>query len=89
VHIDHFGNVVTNILASKELCDVFAEIRIGWQQVTQLSKTYSDVPAGHPLTLVGSSGYFELSIHQGNYAKDYHINLGQEVSVVCKSGGKI
>jgi S-adenosylmethionine hydrolase len=80
VRIDHFGNLITNItsehlapfLESKDLT-----IRIGGLVLNTLSTTYSDVPKGQPLALIGSSNALEIAVNGGNAAHD----LGGECRV--------
>jgi S-adenosylmethionine hydrolase len=80
VRIDHFGNLITNIarehlapfLESKDLT-----IRIGGLVLNTLSTTYSDVPEGQPLALIGSSNVMEIAVNRGNAARD----LGGEFRV--------
>jgi S-adenosyl-L-methionine hydrolase (adenosine-forming) len=80
VRIDHFGNLITNIarehlapfLESKDLT-----IRIGGLVLNTLSTTYSDVPKGQSLALMGSSNALEIAVNGGNAAHD----LGGEFRV--------
>jgi len=83
IRVDHFGNLITNIteehldpfLVSKDLI-----IRIGRVTLKKISTTYNDVPAGHPLALIGSSHLLEIAVNMGK-APDY---LGPEYGVGTK-----
>ncbi|MEO8396959.1 MAG: SAM-dependent chlorinase/fluorinase [Chloroflexota bacterium] len=43
--------------------------------------TYAEVEKGEPLALVGSSGYLELSLNQGNFAEKYAVHIGDPVEL--------
>ena len=84
IRIDHFGNIITNItkghlsplLKSKGLI-----VKIGSLVLRKISTTYSDVPEGQPLALIGSSGHLEIAVNKGR-ATNY---LGRE----CEIGTKV
>lgn len=83
---DHFGNLVTNI--TREHLSPYMEskgvtIRVGNLELGGLSTTYTDVPEGHPLALIGSSGLLEIAINRGNASKDlgHECRLGTTVIV--------
>jgi hypothetical protein len=63
IHIDSFGNLVTNIPA--ELLKSGSRIHIGERIIRGISTSYSDVPKGKLLAIVGSSGFLEISVHLG------------------------
>jgi len=76
IHIDNFGNVVTNI-TPRHLGEVGVRpnsrmkvaVDGGGLEETQLLRTYSDVAPGSLLALVGSGGFLEFSVNQGDAAK--------------------
>ena len=43
--------------------------------------TYTEVDNGEPLALVGSGGYLELSVNQGNFAAQFGIHIGDSVEI--------
>jgi S-adenosylmethionine hydrolase len=83
IRVDHFGNLITNIteehlgpfLTAKDLA-----IRIGRITVKKISTTYSDVPEGQPLALIGSSHLLEIAVNMGR-AADY---FGQDTVIGIK-----
>ena len=83
IRVDHFGTIITNItrehlspfLTSKRLI-----IKIGSLVLEKISTTYSDVPEGQPVALVGSSGNLEIAVNRGR-AADY---LGKEGEIGTK-----
>ena len=78
IHIDSFGNLITNIketdLPAGEII-----IRIGSQIITGLSRAYAE---GEKLVaLIGSSGYLEIALREGNAAVHLRSGIGTEVIV--------
>lgn len=69
IHVDHFGNLTTNLLEG-DLAALGGPtleglvVRLG-AEVLPLVRTYSDVAAGRPCALVGSSGRLEVAVRGG------------------------
>ncbi|MBS1942879.1 MAG: SAM-dependent chlorinase/fluorinase [Bacteroidetes bacterium] len=70
IHVDHYGNVVTNI--SKDLFTSVVKhrnFRISFgrpmHDIRQVHKTYSDVPHGERVAFFGDSGFLEIAINKG------------------------
>ncbi|MEM0084520.1 MAG: SAM-dependent chlorinase/fluorinase [Candidatus Methanomethylicia archaeon] len=85
IHIDDFGNIVTNI-SSEHLRLIglsegdFLNVKFGDNLLKlKFCKAYSDVPLGQPLIIIGSGGFIELSINQGDAAKTFNINVGDKI----------
>ncbi len=79
IHIDHFGNLTTNI-HQRDLAELTADpasIQIfhKQQQVTGLASAYAAGLNGQVLALIGSRGYLELAVTNGSAARI----LGAEV----------
>jgi S-adenosylmethionine hydrolase len=74
LHIDRFGNVVTNF-RSTEFTRSF-EIRAGLQTVGTLAERYSEMPFGELFIISGSAGFLEISVNQGSAAKLLGVGLG-------------
>jgi S-adenosylmethionine hydrolase len=71
LHIDRFGNIVTNFEAADfpdlEMRD-FA-LNMGPREVSVLARTYAECGPGELFAIVGSSGYLEISVNQASAAK--------------------
>jgi hypothetical protein len=78
-HVDRFGNLITNIPG--EWLAPGAHVRVGSTDIGPLRGTYSDVPTGRALALVGSGGYLEISVRDGNAAQKLWQQRGSEVIV--------
>jgi S-adenosylmethionine hydrolase len=87
VHIDRFGNGVTNIdqAAIRQVETVFPgrslAVRIGGQVIAGLSRTYADGDSGRLLALIGSRGYLEIAVNGGNVQQIFNIHPGDAVTI--------
>jgi S-adenosyl-L-methionine hydrolase (adenosine-forming) len=43
---------------------------------------YAAVPRGNPLAVIGSSGFVEIAINQGDAARELSLHTGSEVIIV-------
>ncbi len=83
IHIDRFGNCVTNIQREQEAHpSPGGTIHVG-DHVFPLHTTYGDVDAGAPLALYGSSGRLEIAVNQGNAARQF--GLARMMAVTLKA----
>ncbi|MCX5864590.1 MAG: SAM-dependent chlorinase/fluorinase [Deltaproteobacteria bacterium] len=85
IHIDHFGNLTTNI-HQRDLAELTADpasIQIfhKQQQVTGLASAYASMPNGQVLALIGSRGYLELAVANGNAAQMLRAEVDDPVRV--------
>lgn len=85
ISIDRFGNLITNItrthIESLALNQKGTEVAIGKKKILGLSITYTDVRAGQPLVLIGSAGFLEISVNQGNAQKYFNVYRGSKISI--------
>ncbi len=80
LHIDRFGNLITNIgLPPSDPERLSVEAR--GTRIRGLSRTFADVEAGKPVAYVGSNGYLEIAVRQGNAAALLGLDLGDTVIV--------
>ncbi len=81
VHIDRFGNIVTNIseemLAGMDRARIV--VRIGGRVVRGVKTTYADAARGELIALISSSWQVEIAVRDGNAAQTLGIRLGDEV----------
>lgn len=83
VHVDRFGNLITNIpesmvrAADVEAARVWAASRGPWP----VRRTYSDAPRGEALALFGSAGYLEIGVNGGSAAAALNLGLKDCVEV--------
>lgn len=66
IHVDVFGNLVTNLPAAAWPRVVAAgAVQVGRHTVTTLVHTYGDAPRGTPVALVGSQSFLEIAVVEG------------------------
>jgi S-adenosylmethionine hydrolase len=85
LHVDDFGNIITNI-SKKEM----ARIRVKAAVNVELSDhklnlkfcgAYADARPQEPLALIGSQGYLEIALNQGDAAAKFNTKAGDKVTV--------
>jgi len=87
LHVDNFGNVVTNI-SVKDLEKMgvqegrFLYVKLGDKTLKlKLCSAYGEVPARSPLTIIGSSDFLEVSVNQGDASKAFQVKTGDPIKV--------
>jgi len=75
IHIDHFGNAITNLSPDPQQLH---SARVG-RRMIPIRRTYADVPEGNPVALVGSSGLLEIAVRNGHAAKTLALHVGTRV----------
>lgn len=80
--VDRYGNLITNI-AREDLDSLGKDVEIACAGVpiTIRARTYGDHPAGTLMYLIGSGGYVEIAIAQGNAALRLSAAAGTTVHV--------
>jgi len=86
IYVDNYENAITNITETlfkqatkgRKFAITF---RTAKNRITQISKSYQDVPEGEMLALFSSSGYLEIAMNKGNAAGLLGLNLDQPVNV--------
>jgi S-adenosylmethionine hydrolase len=88
IHVDHFGNCITNItpvhLEQARLTQ-HPVVKIIDQRIAGISRTFSDVPAGALIALIGSSNRLELAVRNGSAAQTLGVGIGDTVRVYTSS----
>ena len=81
-HIDDFGNIITNI-SQKDLPQnrVIKVILPSVLQNISFGKTYAQAKPHEPLALIGSHGFLEIALNQGNAAEKFHAKVGDKIEV--------
>ncbi|OGO05038.1 MAG: hypothetical protein A2Y73_02495 [Chloroflexi bacterium RBG_13_56_8] len=81
IHIDRFGNVITNIPAEMLTSRRDWRVWVGNASVTGLSTTYASGEPGDLIALIGSHGNLEVAIREGDAARAAGVGVGAEVWV--------
>jgi S-adenosylmethionine hydrolase len=89
VHVDHFGNVITNLLLPSESdSDSPMQVQCGDTVFQGLNRTYGDVPEGEGLLLVGSHNFLEIAVRQGSAAERFGLRVGDQVAIGLQASGR-
>ena len=89
-HVDHFGNVITNITRHELARDDLQDIQFGQRLVCRLGtmahsvpfvRTYAEAAPGELVCLINSEALFELAINQGHAADRIEAEIGAPVHV--------
>lgn len=84
--VDHFGNLITNI-TEKDLMPFLEskdfEIQVKGLSLKKINISYSEVPEGHPMALIGSSKFLEISVNRGNLSNylNRKVKIGTKVII--------
>jgi S-adenosylmethionine hydrolase len=88
VHIDHFGNLITNIsrdLYNQSLAGRNCKIYVGNTIIHGLSSTFNSAPDGEAVAVTGSTGMIEVGINKGNAQQMLGVEKGAPVTILFKS----
>lgn len=78
IHIDRFGNLVTDVRA-EQLPPSPLVVEIRMRRIQGLSDTYGS--GAGLLALIGSTGFLEVALRQGDAARELAADLGEPVVV--------
>jgi S-adenosylmethionine hydrolase len=86
LHVDGFGNIITNI-NEKEVAQSHAKGEVNLELVSyklklKFCRAYGETKPQEPLALIGSHGYLEISINQGNAAKKFETKPGDKIKLL-------
>lgn len=87
VHIDHFGNLISNIPESmirEAGADAKLKIYVGNTIFDTIVNTFGDVPDGEPAAYIGSSGVLEIAINKGDAREMLGVEKGAQISIVVQ-----
>lgn len=78
---DTFGNLITNVRGDMLRSHPAAgwSIEIAGERIQGLSRTYGDHPAGSLIAVVGSSGWIEVAVANGDASR--HLGVGPGTTV--------
>ncbi|MHA2365576.1 MAG: SAM hydrolase/SAM-dependent halogenase family protein [Candidatus Hodarchaeales archaeon] len=83
IHIDNFGNIITNIPEKWLTKSQYQhKIYVGSIVIEGIKQTFADVDIGKSLAYIGSYGYLELGVRNGNAHQLWNIDIGETITVV-------
>ena len=84
VYIDRFGNLVSNI-SEAELRDFVGDrpfwVTVKGQRIEGLKRGYWEAKKKGALALIGSGGFLEVAIREGNAAKNFKAKKGDRLTI--------
>jgi S-adenosylmethionine hydrolase len=83
VHIDRFGNAITNLDAAQleSWSGRGVSVRVGKRALGPLRLYYQAVGAGQPLALISSTGFLEIAVNGGDAAATLGLKIGSPVAI--------
>jgi S-adenosyl-L-methionine hydrolase (adenosine-forming) len=80
IYVDTYGNAITAFPVARTH-GVQSVLLPGGMRIP-FERFYAAVPRGSPLAIIGSSGFVEVAINQGDAAKELSLRAGSEVIIV-------
>lgn len=87
LHIDTFGNLVSNIDGEKLFQFTRGRpvvIRAGGKGIRELKRGYWQGKKGEPIALIGSGGFLEICVREGNAQKMLRAKRGDPIRISTK-----
>ena len=78
-YVDSFGNLITNIPAAAVTGKTWS-VRLG-DVLLPGRQAYSEVERGEAVALIGSHGWVEIAVNQGNAQSKFQFAVGTQVSI--------
>ena len=82
IHIDHFGNLSTNLNVRHLNPTKEVTVKIKGEQIAGLVSTFGERPIGTLVALLDSSGSIAISVVNGNAAQVLNAGVGDEIEVL-------
>lgn len=81
IHVDKFGNLVTNVPAELLQDKRISGITMGRRKIKRVAQCYFDIPGKELGALVGSSGFLEIAVNQGSAQQITKSKIGTSVRI--------
>jgi len=85
IYIDNFGNLITSLKASEIGLDISNlkdwTVEIGKHKIKGISETFSEVNENQLLAYIGSFGYIEIALRNGNASEYLGINNNSKIFI--------
>jgi S-adenosylmethionine hydrolase len=86
MHIDGFGNIITNINEKDIIQNNAKNVKIDLPQVSlnlALGKTYAQANPQEPIAIIGSHGFLEIAVNQGTATERFKVKIGDKIVVTA------
>jgi len=84
LHVDGFGNVVTNVAEKDVACEQGGLVNVEWAGNSikiPFVKAYGEGKPKAAVALVGSHGFLEIALNQASAAKKFALKVGDKIKV--------
>lgn len=89
IHIDAFGNLLTNLPASLlPQLQAAGRLRVGPHEIKAIVRTYAETVPGTAVVLVGSQGVIEAAIVEGRADERFNARIGTPVFLGRAAGSR-
>jgi S-adenosylmethionine hydrolase len=82
IHIDRFGNCITNI--TRDLVKPNASLLINRKTIMRFRNFYGEDSTNTPFAIWGSTGFLEISINGGSAAAVLNARNGNKIDLICR-----
>jgi S-adenosylmethionine hydrolase len=86
IHVDRFGNCVTNITRAELLAETGAWLQVGAHRIERFRRFFVEGDAGEVFAIWGSAGFLELAARCASAAALLGVERGQPVRVHLAEG---
>jgi S-adenosylmethionine hydrolase len=85
LHVDGFGNIITNVnekevAQSREKGELSVKL-VSCKLKLKFCEAYGETKPHTPLALIGSHGFLEIALNQGNAAKKFKTKAGDKIEL--------
>lgn len=82
LYIDGFGNIITSIQEKDILNSKMLNVKLNEVLLKpKFGKAYGEAEPRAPIALVGSYGFIEIALNQGNAADKFSVKVGDKITV--------
>ena len=86
VHIDHFGNLGTDLSAEQVTGQEKVTVRILDQEISGLVHSYGERSGGELVAMIDSTGHLAIAVVNGDAAGQLDARVGEIVDVIFQTG---
>jgi S-adenosylmethionine hydrolase len=90
IHVDRFGNLVTNFTEEHLTADrvrAGARLRVNGHEIHAILTHYAEAPAKQPFAYFGSAGFLEIAVPKASAARALEARRGMEVDLAVPVAG--
>ena len=86
IHVDRFGNLITNIREQdlRHLEEATVNVTFRGQKIGRPVNSYAAVPKGATLAVVDSFGFLEIAVNRGSASSHFNATRGDRLRVAGK-----